>query len=195
MNTIDETLLKKDREMHDGDNNAETNNLRDLLIAELKSIYWAEKELINAIPKMAQKASSENLKTGLMGHLEETKEHVKRIEKIFIDEFDLQPEAKKCEALAGMVKEAEELIEKSLEGSVRDAAIIAEAQKVEHYEIATYGTLLAFAHTIGEKNVAELLESTLREEHKANDKLTNVGNMVNVEADRKKMSEPKKIQY
>ena len=138
MKTIDATLINKDREIAEKGIRAETNSLRDLLLDELKSMYWVEKELTAAIPKMIAGATSETLKSRLASHLEETREHVKRIETIFNQELDVAPEAKECSAVAGMIKDAEMMMERSLEGSVRDAAIIAAAKKVEHFEIAAY---------------------------------------------------------
>ena len=138
MKTIDATLINKDREIAEKGIRAETNSLRDLLLDELKSMYWVEKELTAAIPKMIAGATSETLKSRLASHLEETREHVKRIDTIFNQELDVAPEAQECSAVAGMIKDAEMMMERSLEGSVRDAAIIAAAKKVEHFEIAAY---------------------------------------------------------
>src|ERR1700712_5336819 len=137
--------------------------LRDLFEDELKDIYWAEKALTKALPKMAKNATSEELVTALTEHLEVTKGHVARLEEGF-KILGKAARAKKCEAMAGLVKEAEEIMESTEEGVVRDAGIISAAQKVEHYEIASYGTLCSFAKTLGEDEIASLLQQTLDEE-------------------------------
>lgn len=156
--------------------------LQQLFQNELRDIYWAEKALTKAIPKMIKKATSEDLKEALESHLEETKGHVERCEKVF-ELLGKPASAKKCEAMAGLTKEAEEIMESTEDGMVRDAGIISAAQKVEHYEIASYGTLCAFAKTLGENEVVKLLEKTLNEEKEANDKLTQIAeSSVNEEA-------------
>ncbi len=154
-------------------NEKKQNGFRELFENELRDIYWAEKALTKAIPKMIKNATSQELIDALTDHLEVTKGHVERCEKA----FELLGEAatgKKCEAMAGLTKEAEEIMESAKEAMVRDAGIISAAQKVEHYEIATYGTLCAFAKTLGEDEVAALLEQTLNEEKEANNKLTQI---------------------
>jgi ferritin-like metal-binding protein YciE len=153
--------------------NGKEKSLRQLFEDELKDIYWAEKALTKAIPKMIEQTTSEDLIEALESHLEETKGHVERCEKAF-KLLGKPAAAKKCEAMAGLTKEAEEIMKSAEEGMVRDAGIISAAQKVEHYEIATYGTLCAFAKTLGEDEVADLLEKTLNEEKEANDKLTQI---------------------
>ena len=166
-----------------GNGNSKTaEGLRDLFVDELKDIYWAEKALTKAIPKMIKNATSEDLINALQDHLEVTKGHVERCEKAF-DMMGMPARAKKCQAMEGLTKEAEEIMESTEEGVVRDAGIISAAQKVEHYEIATYGTLCAFAKTIGENEIANLLEKTLKEERQADDTLTQVAeSCVNEEA-------------
>ncbi|MEP6950368.1 MAG: ferritin-like domain-containing protein [Ginsengibacter sp.] len=157
--------------------------LRDLFEDELKDIYWAEKALTKAIPKMAKNATSEELVSALNDHLEVTKGHVQRLEETF-KILGKAARAKKCEAMAGLVKEAEEIMEDTEEGAVRDAGIISAGQKVEHYEIATYGTLVTFAKTLGEDEVASLLHQTLEEEKEADEKLTEIAeSSINVEAE------------
>ncbi|MEJ1241427.1 ferritin-like domain-containing protein [Chryseolinea sp. T2] len=149
---------------------------------ELKDIYWAEKALTKAIPKMIENASSDELIEALENHLTETEEQVKRVEKVF-SLLNKEAEAKKCEAMAGLIKEAEELMEDSDEGVMRDAAIISAAQKVEHYEIASYGTLASFAATLGLTEIGELLQTTLDEEKNADETLTEVAETaINIEA-------------
>ncbi|MEO8763890.1 MAG: ferritin-like domain-containing protein [Ginsengibacter sp.] len=156
--------------------------LRDLFEDELKDIYWAEKALTKAIPKMAKNATSEELIDALNDHLEVTKGHVARLEESF-KILGKAARAKKCEAMAGLVKEAEEIMEDTEEGMVRDAGIISAGQKVEHYEIASYGTLCAFAKTLGEDKVASLLQQTLVEEKEADQKLTEIAETsINAEA-------------
>jgi ferritin-like metal-binding protein YciE len=157
--------------------------LRDLFEDELKDIYWAEKALTKAIPKMAKNATSEELVNALNDHLEVTRGHVERLEESF-KILGKAARAKKCEAMAGLVKEAEEIMEDTEEGVVRDAGIISAGQKVEHYEIATYGTLCAFAKTLGEDEVASLLHQTLDEEKEADQKLSEIAeSSINVEAE------------
>jgi ferritin-like metal-binding protein YciE len=156
--------------------------LRELFIDELKDIYWAEKALTKALPKMAKNATDENLKTAILEHLEVTKGQVQRVEEVFLI-LDEKAVAKKCEAMAGLVKEGEEIMESTEPGPVRDAGIISAGQKVEHYEIASYGTLAAFARILGEDDAAELLEATLAEEKDADQTLTDCAeNAVNIEA-------------
>jgi ferritin-like metal-binding protein YciE len=147
--------------------------LRDLFVDELKDIYWAEKALTKAIPKMIKNATDEELSEALTGHLEVTKNHVTRLEDVFAA-IGEKAVAKKCEAMAGLVKEAEEIMESTKEGMVRDAGIISAGQKVEHYEIATYGTLCAFAKTLGEHDAAKMLQETLDEEKEADEKLSQI---------------------
>jgi len=155
--------------------------LRDLFEDELKDIYWAEKELTKAIPKMIKNATSDELVEVLTAHLEETKKQVTRLEEVF-SSIGKKAEAKKCEAMAGLTKEAEEIMEATEKGVVRDAGIILAGQKVEHYEIATYGTLASFARILGEDEAASLLEETLDEEKAADEKLSEISDAINVDA-------------
>jgi ferritin-like metal-binding protein YciE len=156
--------------------------LRDLFVDGLKDIYWAEKALTKAIPKMIKNATDEELSEALTGHLEVTKNHVIRLEDVFAS-IGEKAVAKKCEAMAGLVKEAEEIMESTREGMVRDAGIISAGQKVEHYEIATYGTLCAFAKTLGEHDAAKMLQETLDEEKEADEKLSAIAeSSINAEA-------------
>lgn len=160
----------------------QSSQLMKLFEDELKDIYWAENALVKAIPKMIKNATSEELNNALTSHLEETKEHVNRLEEVF-SLIKVKAEAKKCDAMEGLIKEASGIMEDCEEGSMRDAGIISAAQKVEHYEIATYGTLRQFAETLGLEKVAELLETTLQEEKEADLKLSDVAmDAVNVEA-------------
>ena len=156
--------------------------LRDLFEDSLKDIYWAEKALVKALPKMAKNGTLQELITALTEHLDVTKQQVIRMEEIF-GILGKPARAKKCEAMEGLIKEGEGIMEETEEGVVRDAGIIAAGQKVEHYEIATYGTLCAFAKILGEDEVAELLQQSLAEEKEADSTLTQVAETsVNIDA-------------
>ncbi|GGD24560.1 YciE/YciF ferroxidase family protein [Flavobacterium orientale] len=163
-----------------------SSQLMKLFEDELKDIYWAEKALTKAIPKMIKKATSEKLIEALTSHLTETEEQANRLEQIF-KILGKKPEAEKCEAMAGLMKESEDIMEACEPGAMRDAGIISAAQKVEHYEIASYGTLSQFAHTLGLKDAVKLLDATLNEEKQADVKLTEVAvDAINMEAAEKK---------
>ncbi|MBO9584452.1 MAG: ferritin-like domain-containing protein [Flavobacterium sp.] len=156
--------------------------LRELFVDGLKDIYWAENALVGALPKMAENASSAGLKGTILEHLAVTKNQVARLEEIF-GVLGEKTEGKKCEAMAGLLKEGDNILEETVPGSVRDAGIIAASQKIEHYEIATYGTLAAFAKTLGENDAAKLLTQTLAEEKEADCLLNDVAlNIVNIVA-------------
>lgn len=156
--------------------------LQKLFEEELKDIYWAEKALVKAIPKMIKKATSEDLIQALESHLAETEEHVTRVEEVFA-EIGMDPKTKKCESMEGLISEAEEVMKDADDGVMLDAGIIASAQKVEHYEIASYGTLRTFAQTLGLKNAVQLLEQNLMEEKAADEKLTEVAeSSINMQA-------------
>jgi len=156
--------------------------LAELFEDQLKDIYWAEKALVKAIPKMAANASSEELVNALEDHLTVTKEQVGRVEQVF-ESIGVRAQAKECLAMKGLIDEGEEIMEETEEGVVRDAGIIGAAQKVEHYEIATYGTLRAFALALGYDDAAELLGQTLEEEKEADETLTSVAeSSINAEA-------------
>ena len=156
--------------------------LSSLFEDSLKDIYWAEKALIRAIPKMIRNASSEELTGALQDHLSVTEQQVTRLEEIF-SSIGTKAQTKKCHAMEGLIGEATEIMEETEQGVVRDAGIIAAAQKVEHYEIATYGTLCAFAKILGEDRAAELLQETLDEEKDADHKLSEVAEAsINLEA-------------
>lgn len=157
--------------------------LRDLFIDELKDIYWAEKALVKALPKMVKNATTGNLIIAIEKHLEETKNHVSRLEEVF-SLIGEKAVAKKCDAMDGLLKEGESILEDTEPGAVRDAGIILASQKIEHYEIATYGTLVAYAGTLGEIKAAELLKETLEEEKNADSILTYAAyNYINFEAE------------
>ena len=156
--------------------------LRELFVDSLKDIYWAEKALTKALPKMHKNATNDNLITAIADHLEVTKTQVERLEEVFkiIGEKAV---AKKCDAMEGLIKEGESIMEETEIGAVRDAGIIAASQKIEHYEIATYGTLVAFARTLGEDEAAEILATTLAEEKEADVTLTEAAyNTINFDA-------------
>nr|WP_294862310.1 ferritin-like domain-containing protein [uncultured Fluviicola sp.] len=156
--------------------------LRKLFLDELKDIYWAEKALVKAIPKMAKKATSGELVSALEDHLSVTETHVERLEQVF-DIIGEKATAKKCEAMEGLITEAEEIMSETEDGVVRDAGIISAAQKVEHYEIASYGTLVSFANTLGESVAASLLEQTLGEEKEADEALSEIAeSSINLDA-------------
>ncbi|KFF06444.1 YciE/YciF ferroxidase family protein [Flavobacterium reichenbachii] len=156
--------------------------LRELFVDSLKDIYWAEKALVKALPKMAKNATSENLITAINDHLAVTQEQVARLEKVFTT-IGEKAAAKKCDAMEGLIKEGESIMEETEAGPVRDAGIIAASQKIEHYEIATYGTLAAFATTLGEDDAVLLLEKTLAEEKEADTLLTEAAyNTINFDA-------------
>ena len=160
--------------------------LRELFIDSLKDIYWAEKALIKALPKMVKKATTKQLKSALEKHLAVTERQAKRAEDVFAS-IGEKVAAKKCEAMVGLIKEAEEMMKETDEGIVRDAAIIAASQKVEHYEIASYGTLRSFARTLGLTKAEKLLEQTLNEEKDADESLTQIAEaFINIEAAQEK---------
>ncbi len=148
----------------------------------LKDIYWAEKALVKALPKMAKKATSPELVSALENHLTETEAQVKKVEQVF-EIIGKKATAKKCDAMAGLIEEAEGIMKETDEGAMRDAGIIAASQKVEHYEIATYGTLRTFATTLGLNDAAAILEEILDEEKAADEKLTDVAvSTINLQA-------------
>lgn len=156
--------------------------LRELFVDSLKDIYWAEKALTKALPKMAKNATSEDLIATINDHLVVTEEQITRLEQVF-DLIGEKATAKKCDAMEGLIKEGESIVEETEIGPVRDAGIIAASQKIEHYEIATYGTLAAFAQTLGEEEAVALLQQTLEEEKEADTLLTEVAyNNINFEA-------------
>ena len=156
-------------------------SLKKLYVDELKDLYSAENQLVKALPKMAKAASSDELRKGFEQHLEQTKGHVERLEKIF-SSLNESPKGKKCMGMEGLIKEGSEVIGEGLEDAVMDAALIGAAQRVEHYEMAAYGTVRTYAQLLGQSKVAELLEETLEEEKAADQKLTSIAQRVNVRA-------------
>ncbi|MFT3781972.1 MAG: ferritin-like domain-containing protein [Nibricoccus sp.] len=155
--------------------------LRDVLIDELMDLYSAEQQLVKALPKMAEAASSEDLKEGFTEHLSQTEGHVERLERVF-ELLDVPAKAKKCKAMEGLIAEGEEKVEEDASPSTKDAALICAAQKVEHYEIAGYGTVRTFADVLGYTEVAELLQETLDEEADTDKTLTAIASSINAEA-------------
>lgn len=148
--------------------------LNELFLDELKDIYWAEKHLTKALPKMAKAATSDELRAAIEEHLAETENQVTRLEDVFAS-LDEKAVAVKCEAMAGLIKEGDEIVAETEKGTfTRDAGIISAAQKIEHYEIATYGTLRTLAGVLGYTEAVELLEATLQEEKNADSLLTQI---------------------
>jgi len=145
--------------------------LATLLLEELRDIYHAEKQLVRALPKLAKAATSPDLREALESHLAETEEQVSRLERAF-EMLDETPKTKVCEGMLGIVEEGSELIKDNDKGAALDAGIIAAAQRSEHYEMATYGSIMAWAKALGHNDIAELLSSTLEEEKAADEKLS-----------------------
>jgi len=160
----------------------QSSQLMKLFTDELKDIYWAEKALTKAIPKMAKKATSQELIDALESHLEQTKNQITRLEQVF-ESIGKKASGKKCDAMEGLIKEAEDIMDSCEKGAMRDAGIISAGQKVEHYEIASYGTLRQFTKTLGLAKAVKLLEETLNEEKAADEKLSEVATTaINIEA-------------
>jgi len=160
----------------------EMQDLQDLFVDQLRDLYSAEKQLVRALPKMAKKASDENLKQAFTTHLEETKGHVERLEQIF-EKLGKRAGGKTCKAMQGLVEEGKEAMEEDAEPEVMDASLIAAAQRVEHYEIAGYGTVRSYAKLLGDSQAAKLLQQTLDEEGKTDKMLTQLAeSTINIEA-------------
>ncbi|MFD2524049.1 YciE/YciF ferroxidase family protein [Emticicia soli] len=154
------------------DTEQEGNELRKLFLDGIRDLYWAETRLTKSLPTMAQAATSRGLTKAFETHLSETEEHVVRLERVF-KLLDETAQGKKCQAMIGLVEEADEIIKSTKDGSlVRDCGLILAAQKVEHYEIASYGTLRTLAEILGYEEVADILQTTLNEEEEADSKLT-----------------------
>ncbi len=159
--------------------------LKDVYVDELRDLYNAEQQLIKALPKMAKAATSEDLRQGFEEHLEQTKGHARRLEEIF-QALGESIKGKKCKGIEGIVAEGAEVMSEDYEGAVMDAAIISAAQRVEHYEIAAYGSVHAYSTILGETDAADLLEQTLNEEKETDQKLTDLSESINEEASRTK---------
>lgn len=156
-------------------------SLRELYVDELKDLYSAEKQLTKALPKLAKAASSEQLRDGFEEHLEETKEQVRRLEEIFTM-LNARAGGKKCLGMDGLIAEGAEIMGEDFRDEVMDAALISAAQRVEHYEIAAYGTATAFAELLEEPKQASLLRQTLEEEKQTDEKLTELSQQINAAA-------------
>lgn len=156
-------------------------NLKELLVDELRDLYSAENQLTKALPKVAKTATSSELKKAIEHHLKETEGHVQRLEQIF-ERLKESPKSKTCEGMKGLIKEADERIEEGGNPDALDAGLIADAQRVEHYEISAYGSARTFANLLGEKQIVQLLEATLKEEKAADAKLNSIAEEINVEA-------------
>ncbi|MGA2414865.1 MAG: ferritin-like domain-containing protein [Candidatus Sulfotelmatobacter sp.] len=156
-------------------------SLKELYIDELKDLFSAETQLTKALPKMAKAATSDELRQGFEDHLEQTKGHVERLQQIF-EMLDEKATGKKCLGMEGLVKEGAEVMGEDFEEAVMDAALISAAQRVEHYEIAGYGTVIAFAELLGEEEQASLLKETLAEEKETDEKLTELAKEINAQA-------------
>ena len=150
----------------------------DLFLNELKDIYSAEKQAVRAYPRVAKAVESEELKAALQEHLEQTRQQVERLDRVF-EILDKRAGGKTCESMKGLLEEASEHLEEIEQGPVLDAALIAGLQRIEHYEIAAYGTVVAFAEAMGQSEIQQLLEQTLQEEKETDEKLTDVSKQVN----------------
>ncbi len=154
-------------------------NLRELFVDQLRDVYDAEQRITKALPKMAKAAQSDQLRMAFENHLRQTEEHVNRLERV-LQSISESPKRKTCKAIVGLLEEGEDLLGESEE--VRDAALIAAAQKVEHYEMATYGCLRSWANILGEQEASQLLQTTLDEEGETDHKLTDLAETLNPEA-------------
>jgi ferritin-like metal-binding protein YciE len=158
-------------------------SLQDLFVEELKDLYSAENQILKALPKMIKKATSKELKRGFENHLQQTRVHVERLEKIF-GKLGKSPKGKKCKGMEGVIGDGKELMEEDAEPEVMDAGLIGAAQHVEHYEIAGYGCVRTYAELLGRDDFAKLLQKTLDEEKETDEKLTMLAQNINVEAEK-----------
>jgi ferritin-like metal-binding protein YciE len=160
------------------------NTLQDLLIEELQDIYDAENQIIKALPKMAKAASAPQLQQAFEEHLQQTRTHVERLERVF-EQFGAKAKGKTCKGMQGLLTEGDEMIKEKADPAVRDAGLIAAAQRVEHYEMAAYGTVRTYARQLGQQQASSLLQQTLDEEGTTDKKLTQLAeSMINLEAER-----------
>ncbi|HUB67999.1 MAG TPA: ferritin-like domain-containing protein, partial [Candidatus Methylacidiphilales bacterium] len=157
------------------------NTLEDVFIDQLRDLYNAENQLIKALPQMAKAAHTKELRRGFEHHLEQTKEHANRLEKIF-EGLDKKPSGKTCKAMQGLIEEGEETMGESASPEAKDAALIAAAQRVEHYEMAGYGSVRTYAKILGHDQVAGILQKTLNEESETDKTLTKLAESINLEA-------------
>lgn len=161
---------------------AKLKTLHDLYVSEMKDLYSAENQILKALPKMAQAASSPMLQQAFQEHLEQTRMQVQRLDQIF-ERLGQKPTGKKCKGMEGLIEEGKEMMDENMEPDVLDAALIVAAQKVEHYEMAGYGSARTYAHMLGEHEAAQLLQQTLDEEGETDKKLTQLAeSVVNREA-------------
>ena len=158
------------------------NSLQDLYVDHLRDLYDAENQLIKALPKMAEESNSDELREGFEEHLEQTRGHVQRLEQIF-ERLGEKPKGKKCKAMEGLIKEGSETLEEDMQEDTKDAGIIAAAQRVEHYEMAAYGTVRTWADLLRRDEDVNLLEQTLEEEKETDQKLTQLAENINVQAE------------
>ena len=176
-------MLTKTSKQKNGGHEHQGNPLLELFLNELKDIYWAEKFLTRALPKLAKAAENEELTTALEKHLEETKEQLDKLDRVF-EIIDKKPQSKKCDGMEGIVAEGEKILARFKNSPALDAAIITASQKIEHYEIASYGTLRTFATRLGLDDAADILQEILDEEVNADRDLTEIAeSMVNEEAE------------
>jgi ferritin-like metal-binding protein YciE len=168
-----------------------TNRLRHLYVEELKDLYSAENQLVKALPKMAKASASGDLRAGFEKHLVQTKEHVARLENIF-KTLGESPKGKHCKGMEGLIKEGSDMIQENPDPEELDAGLISAAQRVEHYEIAGYGCVRAYAELLGEEDAAGLLSQTLQEEKETDQKLTELSQKINVEAEKSGNDRPDK---
>ena len=160
------------------------NTLQDLLIEELQDIYDAENQILKALPKMAKAASAPQLQQAFEEHLEQSRKHVESLDQVF-EQFGAKAKSKTCKAMQGLITEGEEMIKEKADPAVRDAGLIAAAQRVEHYEMAAYGTVRTYARQLGQQQAAKLLQQTLDEEGTTDKKLTQLAeSLINLEAER-----------
>src|SRR6266404_1108342 len=155
--------------------------LRELYVDELRDLYDAENRLVKALPKLAKEAESQELRSGIEEHLEQTRGHVDRLRQIF-EAIGERPGGKKCAGMVGLIQEGDEMMDEEFEDGVKDAALISAAQRVEHYEIAAYGCVKTWAGLLGEKEAQDLLEQTLNEEKETDEKLTEISEGINTDA-------------
>lgn len=155
--------------------------LEDLLVEQIKDLYFVEKQMMKSIPKLIKRATSDELKSVLESHLDETEIHIEKLERVFA-KLDMEPRGKFCSAMDGIMEETSEILEMEAESAVMDAAIIAAAQKAEHYEIATYGCVKTYARMLNYNNIAGILEDILEQEKAADAKLSEIAETINAEA-------------
>jgi ferritin-like metal-binding protein YciE len=170
-----------------GEIDVEFKSLHDLFLKELQDLYSAERQLLDALPNMAEAAHSSSLRKAFEAHRRETEEHVDRLRVIF-DDLQVDPESKKCHAMAGLISEGDEWLRQTASPGVKDAGLIAAAQRVEHYEMAGYGCVRTYAQLLGHRRVAQILQMTLDEEGAADKKLTRLAKRINVRAERRRQS-------